>query len=449
MNAEAGFLAEDGRRIDVSCSFAPTEYGRRPAVCAVIRDITVRKDAERALRMGKDAAEAATQAKAQFLANMSHEIRTPMNGVIGMTEILLDTRLNSSQRDAAETIRYSGQSLLTIVNDILDFSKIEAGMLRMETTELCVPAVVEQALAIFGEPASNKGLKLAWSVDPAVPQLLRGDPGRLRQVLTNLVANAVKFTERGGIEVRVSLVKESPSESVVHFSIRDTGIGIAGEALPRLFNPFVQADGSTTRKYGGSGLGLAISKQLVGLMGGEIGVESEPGKGSHFWFIVRLKKSGDRMSAVLPASEAGPEAGPHEHAAPARLRVLVAEDNPINQMVARAQLGRLGLRADFVENGRQAVDALQRGHYDLVLMDCQMPELDGYAATGEIRRIEGDKSHTWITAMTAHAMGGDREKCLAAGMDDYLAKPVNTQALREVLHRFEQRAAVAAGNGSP
>ena len=407
------------------------------------RDLTERRQVEKDLSRARDEALQASHAKSEFLASMSHEIRTPMNGVIGMTEILQGTLLTSTQREAVETIRFSGQLLLTIINDILDFSKIEAGMMRLEIVDLGVHELLERTMAPFVETAADKGLKLDWSVEDGVPAVLRGDPGRLHQVLTNLVANAMKFTQAGAISVSVSVVRGSGANALVRFTVRDSGIGVSAEAQRRLFQPFMQADGTTTRKYGGSGLGLAISKQLAEVMGGEIGVESEAGKGSTFWFTARLEKSATPLTVVTTAAQisAPPPRPVVVNERRRRARILVAEDNPVNQLVARQQLDQLGLTADVVDNGSQAVAALRgKRQYDLVLMDCQMPEMDGFAATAEIRRHEGQDRHTWIIAMTAYAMGGDRAKCLAAGMDDYLAKPVTIQALREALQRFKQRA---------
>ena len=393
----------------------------------------------------KTEAEEANHLKSEFLANMSHEMRTPMNGVLGMSELLRTTPLTREQQEYVEAIHGSASSLLVVINDILDISRIEAGKLDLNSEPADLRRIVSGVVALLKPKAADHGLRLEWHLEDGTPEQLVCDAGRVRQVLLNLVGNAVKFTEQGAVTLRVGRFQED-SGPEIRFTVQDTGIGIPEHLQSRLFRPFVQADGSTTRKYGGSGLGLSISSQLVVLMGGKIGMSSRVGEGSTFWFHLPYEACGaveapcpDSTEAVpatiesLIAAPISPESAPGKICPSGPAAILVVDDNLVNLQVMKAYLKKLGCTCLTARNGREAVDVLAGREVSAVFMDCQMPVMDGFEATAEIRRHEGDDRRTRIIAMTASALPEDREKCLAAGMDDYLSKPVTMAQVKVLL----------------
>jgi PAS domain S-box-containing protein len=407
----------DGSTVYMTWALHPwhAPNGDMEGVVAVAQDIDV-------LVRAREAARENARIKSEFLANVTHELRTPLNGILGMARLLLETPLEDAQKEYAQIIRRSGRELLTVVDGVLDFARAEAGQLEFEDALLEPRRVVEDACTAIADDAKAKGLTLTATVADAVPLRARGDAGRLQQVLGHLLANAVKFTPRGGVAVRAEVVHEGPDGTLLGFEVADTGLGIDAATQARLFQPFVQADGSSTRRYGGAGLGLALCRRIVSHMGGQIGVRSELGQGSTFWFTVKL---------ALEAS-----APPPRPAETAGGRVLVVEDNTVNQKVAIAMIQSLGYAAEAVGDGLQAVEACARANYDAVLMDCQMPQMDGFKATAFIRQREGKERHTPIIALTASVTAEDHQRCLAAGMDDYLSKPVPREALAAALRKW-------------
>lgn len=434
-------IQKDGKLVPLSVAISPIKdvTGIIIGFSAIARDISVQKETEKHLKQAKDDAEAGARTKASFVANMSHEIRTPMNAILGFAEIVLqDTQLTPQTAQHVQTILGSAKSLLTILNDILDFSKLESGKLALEAVAFHLPNALAETLRLIDQSAVDKGLKVVMEYDADLPLRFMGDPERLRQVVLNLIGNAVKFTERGAITISV---RSGNQESMLHFAVADTGIGMTREQSAKVFKPFSQADASMTRRFGGTGLGTTISKQIVELMGGEIWLESEFGKGSTFHFTVRLPEASAGTDCLYEADHAVADG----YVSPRAFKVLLVEDIEVNATLAMLRLEEQGHQVEWRKNGREAVTAFQTGRYDLILMDVMMPEMDGLEATREIRKLEKPgEPHTPIIALTASAMREDYDMCIAAGMDSVQAKPIDFSGL---LSAMEQ--AVAERQGQP
>jgi two-component system, sensor histidine kinase and response regulator len=444
----------DGSRFAMEMAVSEALVGSQRLSVAIVRDIADRKRAEEALEAAKGEAERSSRVKSEFLANMSHEIRTPMNGILGMTELALEITPDARQKEYLGLVKSSAEALLTIIDDILDFSKIEAGKLDLDPVPFRLRELLDDMLEVLVLRARARSLELHCRVAPDVPDALIGDPGRIRQVILNLVGNAIKFTSSGEIVVSVQVQPEGAGPGSLRFSVADTGIGIPIEKRRAIFEPFQQADGSTTRKYGGTGLGLSISARLVAMMGGRIWVEGEFGQGSVFLFDAELGLN-EEAAQSDHRGDAGAIAGPDAPTVDGNpagldvrpLRILVADDNDVNQKVAAGMLKRMGHSTVVVGDGRAALQAWREGRFDLILMDVQMPEMDGFEALAAIRALEGPSGdRVPIVALTAHAMSGDRERCLNAGFDEYLSKPIRSDRLREVI---EGQTASAAARRRP
>ncbi|MEK6579630.1 MAG: ATP-binding protein [Bdellovibrionota bacterium] len=435
------FPVFDENKISVVLEFFSSKYEPlKPEILDLMKYVGVqlgfvraRQRTERELVFAREKAIEASRVKSLFLANMSHEIRTPMNAILGISDVLYGTELNPKQREYVSVIIQSGDALSAVINDVLDFSKIESGKLGLYNDEFSFRDTVQNTVQILSYGALRKGLRLDLKIPPHLPQTLRGDMVRIRQILMNLIGNAIKFTESGSVTVQVSVAEDSPGKVKVKTEVVDTGIGIQESAMGRIFEPFSQADPSMTRKYGGTGLGLPISRKLVEMMGGVLGVSSELGRGSRFWFIlplevVPMESKSAKITEVIPV---------HLKKTKSEVKILIAEDNAFNRLAILESLAKLGYQADWVESGRGAIEMANARSYDLILMDCQMPGMDGYEATREIRKSESPELREIpIIAVTAHALKGDREKCTAAGMNDYLPKPIELATLEQIISKW-------------